>query len=125
MAKPLLVPERADRLLRHIADQSESVGSYCYFSEEDVGFPICSEPDDPDDVAYLLKYLNQEGWIETPSTSSVYGTLRLTVSGYNKIDDEIVAEIRRSKFIIADFSHGSDGARGGVYFEAGFAHGLS
>ena len=42
----------------------------------------------------------------------------------NKIDDEIIAEIRRSKFIVADFTQGEDGARGAVYFEAGFASGL-
>ncbi len=42
----------------------------------------------------------------------------------NKIDDEIVAEIRRSRFVVADFTQGDDGARGGVYYEAGFAHGL-
>ena len=42
----------------------------------------------------------------------------------NKIDDEIIAEIRRSRFIVADFTHGDDGPRGGVYYEAGFAHGL-
>ena len=42
----------------------------------------------------------------------------------NKIDDEIIAEIRRSRFLVADFTQGCDGARGGVYFEAGFAHGL-
>ena len=42
----------------------------------------------------------------------------------NKIDDEIIAEIRRSRFLVADFTHGDNGARGGVYFEAGFAHGL-
>jgi hypothetical protein len=38
----------------------------------------------------------------------------------NKIDDEIIAGIRRSKFLVADFT----GHRGGVYFEAGFAKGL-
>ena len=38
----------------------------------------------------------------------------------NKIDDEIVAEIRRSRFLVADFTQGADGARGGVYYEAGF-----
>jgi nucleoside 2-deoxyribosyltransferase len=38
----------------------------------------------------------------------------------NKIDDEIVASIRRSKFVVADFT----GQRGGVYFEAGLAMGL-
>ena len=42
----------------------------------------------------------------------------------NKIDDEIIGEIRRSRFLVADFTHGDDGARGGVYYEAGFAHGL-
>ncbi len=42
----------------------------------------------------------------------------------NKIDDEIIAEIRRSRFLVADFTHGQSGARGGVYFEAGFAFGL-
>ena len=44
----------------------------------------------------------------------------------NKIDDEIIAEIRRSRFIVADFTYGKkDGVRGGVYYEAGFAHGLN
>ena len=38
----------------------------------------------------------------------------------NKIDDQIIAMIRQSKFVIADFT----GGRGGVYFEAGFALGL-
>ena len=42
----------------------------------------------------------------------------------NKIDDEIIAEIRRSRFLVADFTQGSEGARGGVYYEAGFAHAL-
>ena len=37
-----------------------------------------------------------------------------------KIDDEIAAEIKRSRFIVADFT----GHRGGVYFEAGYAMGL-
>ncbi len=38
----------------------------------------------------------------------------------NKIDDEIIAAIRRAKFLVTDFT----GHRGGVYFEAGFAMGL-
>jgi hypothetical protein len=38
----------------------------------------------------------------------------------NKICDEIIAEIRRSRAVVADFS----GQRGGVYYEAGFAQGL-
>lgn len=50
----------------------------------------------------------------------------------NKIDDEIITEIRRSRFLIADFTcmqlKINDDiqhlARGGVYYEAGFAQGL-
>lgn len=38
----------------------------------------------------------------------------------NRIDDEIIATIRRSKFLVADMT----GNRGGVYFEAGLAMGL-
>lgn len=38
----------------------------------------------------------------------------------NRIDDEIVVQIRRSRFLVADLT----GCRGGVYFEAGFAMGL-
>lgn len=38
----------------------------------------------------------------------------------NRIDDEIVALINRSKFIVADFT----GQKGGVYFEAGYALGM-
>ena len=40
-----------------------------------------------------------------------------------KIDDLIIAEIRRSRFVVADFTQGSDGNRGSVYYEAGFAFG--
>ena len=42
----------------------------------------------------------------------------------NKIDDEIIRELRRSRFVVADFTPGDDGARGSVYYEAGFARGL-
>lgn len=39
--------------------------------------------------------------------------------------DEIVAEIRKSKFVVADFTTTPEaGDRGGVYYEAGFAFGL-
>jgi hypothetical protein len=42
------------------------------------------------------------------------------VEHINKIDDEIISQIRKSRFLVADFT----GHRGGVYFEAGFAMGL-
>ena len=50
-----------------------------------------------------------------------YNALRVDLVPHTgKIDDRIIAEIRRSGLVIADFT----GHRGGVYFEAGFALGL-
>jgi len=50
-----------------------------------------------------------------------YEPLRIDAKQHNdKIDDAIVASIRSSRFVVADFT----GSRGGVYYEAGFAHGL-
>jgi nucleoside 2-deoxyribosyltransferase len=42
----------------------------------------------------------------------------------NRIDDEIIAKIRRSRFLIADFTCRAGEVRGGVYYEAGFAQGI-
>lgn len=50
-----------------------------------------------------------------------YSPIRVDLLEHNeKIDDLIVAEIRRSSLLVADFT----GGRGGVYFEAGLAMGL-
>lgn len=50
-----------------------------------------------------------------------YKPHRVDQREYNdKIDDEIIAQIRRSRFIVGDFT----GHRGGVYYETGFAKGL-
>ena len=58
-------------------------------------------------------------------TKARYEPIRIDQKEHtNKIDDEIIAEIRRARFVVADFTHGEGGARGGVYYEAGFAHGL-
>lgn len=54
-----------------------------------------------------------------------YSPMRIDKKDHNnKIDDEIVAEIKRSAFVVSDFTHGEKGMRGGVYYEAGLAHGL-
>jgi len=50
-----------------------------------------------------------------------YIPVRIDLQDFNeKICDEIIAKIKRSKFLIADFSE----LRSGVFFEAGFAKGL-
>lgn len=50
-----------------------------------------------------------------------YSPLRIDRHEHNnRIDDEIIASIRKSRFVVADFSL----QRGGIYFEAGYALGL-
>lgn len=68
----------------------------------------------------------EEGF-EPGIQDSGYKVRRIDRSEFNnKIDDEIIAEIRRSRFLIADFTSDSpENARGNVYYEAGFAHGLN
>lgn len=50
-----------------------------------------------------------------------YEPLRIDQKDFiNRIDDEIIASIRQSRFVVADYTE----QRGGVYFESGFALGL-
>ena len=61
-----------------------------------------------------------EGFLPALEATS-YKPFRVDMREHNgKIDDLIIAEIRKSGLLIADFT----GQRGGVYFEAGFAMGL-
>jgi hypothetical protein len=54
-----------------------------------------------------------------------YKPLRIDSINHNgKVDDRIIAEIRKSRFIVADFSCEPEKVRGGVYYEAGFAEGI-
>jgi hypothetical protein len=71
--------------------------------------------------------------IEPAIRAAGYSPMRIDKKEHiNKIDDEIIAEIRRSRFVVADFtcqkitneSQSFSVPRGGVYFEAGFAMGI-
>lgn len=66
----------------------------------------------------------REVWIrgiEPAIRSAGYHAVRLDQHEHNEpIDDEIIAMIRRSRFVVAD----ATGSSNGVYFEAGFAKGL-
>ena len=63
--------------------------------------------------------------IEPAIRASGYRAVRIDKKEHNnKIDDEIIAEIRRSKFLVADFTCEPKNVRGGVYYEAGFAQGI-
>ena len=71
-----------------------------------------------------MKKVYEEG-IKSAIEDAGYKSMRIDRKpDLDKIDDEIIGEIRRSLFLVADMTHGDDGARGGVYYEAGFAYGL-
>lgn len=59
--------------------------------------------------------------IESAIKNSGYVPIRIDQKEHvNRIDDEMIAQIRQSKFLVADLT----GQRNGVYFEAGFMLGL-
>lgn len=69
---------------------------------------------------YMLDVFND--YISKGIEDAGYKPLIIPMKEHNdNITDQIIAEIRKSKFVVADFS----GNRGGVYFEAGFAFGLN
>ena len=84
------------------------------------------------DQAFVAMWLDRsmndvwEKGLEPGIQDAGYKALRIDRSESNdKIDDAIIAEIRRSRFLVADFTSPLRDARGSVYYEAGFAHGLN
>lgn len=63
-----------------------------------------------------------ENGLKAGIEDALYKAIRVSaIDHIDKIDDRIIAELRKSRFVVADFT----GHRGGVYFEAGFALGLN
>ena len=62
-----------------------------------------------------------ENGLKSAIEDAGYDPIRVDMAQFNeRIDDRIIAEIRRSRFLVADVT----GRRPAVYFEAGFAMGL-
>jgi hypothetical protein len=60
-------------------------------------------------------------FIDPKETNPLFRAVKIdNIEHLNDINDEIIAQIRRSRFMVCDLT----GYRGGVYFEAGFAYGL-
>ena len=191
--RPFSAYDRGERVLKYLADNSANLGQPVDIGEgsrNDYGRFIVvrdsksvqnvlakSESTQWSEVAFLIEYLAENGWVKPSSIVQHYAQCTVTAEGHNhiaalsnnadslqafvamwfddsmnevyrngfdpgikdagyspfridraefinKIDDEIIAEIRRSKFLVADFTQGDDGARGSVYYEAGFAQGF-
>ena len=171
--------ERAERLLRFIAEQTESAGDNVSIATHVYAALAWSESLEWKEVIFFLQHLENEGWISKVSVSGDYViyVVAVTVEGFSqldnqasnpksmqvfvamwfddetykaytegiepairsagydpfridkvptleKIDNKIIEEIGRSRFLISDMTHGTEGARGSVYFEAGYAHGI-
>src|SRR5690242_12528535 len=88
---------------------------------------VLQQPGKRSSVAFVAMWFDptREGIYEDAIVPAIrdagYQPLRIDKFEHvNRIDDEIVGQIRRSRFVVADFS----GQRAGVYFEAGLMLGL-
>ena len=132
--------DELESLLEHLEDRGyidqpfESMGPIQYYLLTVEGYERLEEIEKPYQdstkvfVAMWFDASMDEVWekgIRPAITEAGYEPVRVDKQEHvNKIDDEIIAEIRRARFVVADFTHGEGGPRGGVYYEAGFAHGL-
>ena len=72
-----------------------------------------------------MKNAYEEG-IKSAITKAGYSPYRVDDKHHlDAIEAKALAEIHRSRFLVVDFTHDHRGARGSVYFEAGFAHALN
>ena len=89
------------------------------------GFVAMWFPDKKNKDYDLIQKAYDEG-IDPGIRQAGYDPLKINDLPHNdQITDKIISEIRRSKFLVADFTHGDAGPRGGVYYEAGFARGYN
>ena len=96
------------------------------------GYEAFRKPDLPDSgQAFVAMWLDKsmddvyQNGLRPAIEEAGYKAVRIDREpNVDKIDDAILAAIRRSRFVLADFTHGPEGVRGNVYFEVGFARGL-
>jgi nucleoside 2-deoxyribosyltransferase len=100
---PVLTPEAYAYIDEHLARNAESPVGFCAMWFDDEVLPLWT--------ASIRPGIEAAG----------YEPLRLDQHEHNnRIDEEIIASIRRARFVVADLT----AHRQGVYFEAGFAMGL-
>ena len=84
---PLPVDERADRLLRFITRQLETVATLVGVARDTYEAYAWSESTDWDEIAYLFKYMDQMGWVEGSPTFGRFSG-EITVKGHNRIAEQ-------------------------------------
>ena len=130
-AQGLLIVDGTDKTPAHQTKYILTVGGYVHLSQLKQANPESTRAfvamwfGDPDGEKASMDDAYDQGF-KPAIEKAGYSPVRIDkIDHLNQIDDEIISEIRRSRFIVADFTHGKSGACGGVYFEAGFAKGLN
>ena len=86
-------------------------------------------PNEKSETAFIAMWIdssmdNLKQNIEKAVRNTGYNPLRIDDKEHiNKIDEVILSEINKSRFIICDFTSEKEKSRGSVYFEAGYAKG--
>ena len=84
----LEVYERADRLLRFVAESLDTLGEYMAVSPEDCDAACAwSESIEWKEVYYLLSYLKTKGWLDTGTFQDNMFKGWPTVDGYDRIGE--------------------------------------
>ena len=106
----LQVHERADRLLRFIAEQSAIVGTRVGILDDTDEVYAWSESIKWDEVVYFLYYLKRMNWLEGPSLSNGGFLGVVTVDGYNRIAEQPVNTESVQAFVAMWFDGQMDAA---------------
>lgn len=106
--KNLSVHDRADRLLQYIEAQTVEIGTQCIFTPEEMlktAIGAWSESLSQEEVHYLLKYLDKQGWIALreypPSKYNIEVGYTLTVEGYARLVELEKANAESTKRSVA------------------------
>jgi len=117
--------------------QAEGSGNWGFNKNDIIGVTITAQgwdlvdemprPTMSSEKAFVAMWLNDEvnaaysEGIEPAIKSTGYNPIRIDFKEYaESVIDEIIAEIKESRFVVADFTE----HRNGVYFEAGYGKGL-
>ena len=105
--RPLLVHERAERLLRFIADSTNTLGDYVSVSLQSCDAARAwSESIEWQEVHYLLSYLKAKGWLDTGTFQDNIFKGWPTVEGYNRIEERRI-NVDASQAFVAMWFHDS------------------
>ena len=110
--RPLLVHERAERLLRFVADQLKTVSDSLEIREQTFAAYAYSESTDFHDIYYFLSYLKDLGLIGLGGSAFGSYIVTVTVDGYRQIEDQATNVDSSQAFVAMWFDESTNDAFG-------------